>query len=213
MSGQDDLPFALDALPEFVLEALGDDAAQLSAEDARDLTEALTGVVEMGARADGATAPAPAAGRSRLMEAIDHDERFSPFLDRVAAFFDLTAAAVKTLLDAVPGTDGWEAFPVPGVELMHVNGGPRVATVDVGFVRMAPGTSFPRHRHVGLEEGVVIQGAYREDDGAVVSAGDSFANPSDSEHGFTVISDVPMIFAVVVTGVEIQGVDYQSPSS
>jgi quercetin dioxygenase-like cupin family protein len=200
-------------LPQFVLDALGDEAEQLTPEDAKDLAEAFTCVAEIGAGADGAAPEPSAAGRARLMADIAKQERFSPFLDRVAAFFDLGADAVKKLLASVPGKDAWEAFPVPGVELMHVDGGPRVATVDVGFVRIAPGTSFPRHRHVGVEEGVVIQGAYTEEDGSVVTAGDTFSNPDGTTHGFQVTSDVPMIFAVVVPGVEIEGVDYQSPGS
>ncbi len=209
MNGRDDLPqFVLDAH-----DSAGEDATQLSAEEVRDLTEALTSVVEIATSADSpGSVRAPSTGRARLMAAIAEAERFSPFLDRVAAFFDLTAAAVKELLKAVPGADGWEAFPVPGVELMHMDGGPRVAAADVGFVRMAPGTAFPRHRHVGLEEDVVMQGAYEEDDGTVVRAGDSIANAAGTSHGFKVISDVPLIFAVVVPGVEIEGVDYPSPN-
>ena len=201
-------------LPDFMLDALGDDAAQLSAEEARVLTEALTSVVEIATSADSpGSVRAPSAGRARLVAAIAEPERFSPFVDRLAALFDLTADSVRPLLDALPGSDGWEAFSVPDVELMHVSGGPRVAALDVRFVRIAPGATFPRHRHVGLEKSVVIQGAYQEEDGSIVRAGDSLANAAGTAHRFSVISDVPLIFAVVVPGVEIEGVDYPSPSS
>ena len=43
-----------------------------------------------------------------------------------------------------------------------------------------PGSTFPRHRHVGLEENVILAGAY-ESDGILVDAGDWVAGGPGSE--------------------------------
>jgi anti-sigma factor ChrR (cupin superfamily) len=76
---------------------------------------------------------------------------------------------------------GWRAAGVAGVEI-------RPLLVDEGrdrqtvLVRMAPGASFPTHRHAGREECYVIEGDLR--DGKLrMKAGDYSCFEGGSQHG------------------------------
>jgi anti-sigma factor ChrR (cupin superfamily) len=59
---------------------------------------------------------------------------------------------------------------------VHLTAGPR-SPADAGFVRVAAGTVFPLHRHVGDETVLVLQGSYSDSDGAVVRAGEQARMP------------------------------------
>ena len=45
----------------------------------------------------------------------------------------------------------WEASGIPGVDLIHVEAGPRAAHADAGLIRFAANTPFPFHSHQGDE--------------------------------------------------------------
>ena len=164
----------------------------------RAIEETLTGV----ALSVEPVRPSPDV-RTRLFAALQPQTRFTSFVDRVAEFFDLGVERARELLDsisAVPNTP-WEASPVPGTSLLHLDGGPRVAeAVNCGLVHIAAGSGFPRHRHIGDEWSLVLQGSSQEDNGHVSQPGDLLHKEADSEHAFRVISDEPLVFAVVLYG-------------
>jgi len=98
-------------------------------------------------------------------------------------------------------------MPGPNVSLVHLLGGPATAGADVGFVRVDAGTTFPPHRHLGEEHVLVLQGSYQDSDGSSARAGDLVHMPAGSAHTFTAGPDTDLIYAVVVHGVEIEGID------
>ena len=49
------------------------------------------------------------------------------------------------------------------------------------LIRMEPGSSYPTHRHIGVEEVLVLAGGYRDDLGEY-RAGDYVRYPAGSEH-------------------------------
>jgi anti-sigma factor ChrR (cupin superfamily) len=106
------------------------------------------------------------------MHSLEGPERFAPFFAALSRLFDLPVAAIEALLARIDDARAWEAS-VPGVKLIDFTGGPRVAGADAGLVRLAPGAGFPRHRHLGHEttivlEGTLIDGGRAYEPGAVV---------------------------------------------
>ena len=80
-----------------------------------------------------------------------------------------------------PGDVQWTPSPHPGVDrLMLDRIGDEIARAT-SFVRFAPGSAFPHHRHGGGEEIYVIDGAF-EDENGVHGAGAYLRDPDGSAH-------------------------------
>jgi hypothetical protein len=92
--------------------------------------------------------------------------RFAPFIDRLARMIDVAGDAPASCSPASTQPRTWQPSPGPNVHLVHLDGGPAVAAPDAGFVRVAAGTMFPLHRHIGDEHVLVLQGSYSDSDGA-----------------------------------------------
>lgn len=153
--------------------------------------------------------PAPPAGdlRARLLAAAAAPERrFGPFVARLARLLDVAHDRARELLAGLARPEAWQAL-LPNIGLIHLEGGPAVAGADVGFVRIAAGTAFPHHRHLGDEHVLVLQGGFVEDDGAITRAGASSFRPAGSAHTITALPGEDLIYAVVVYGVEIPGLE------
>ncbi|MCA9713881.1 MAG: cupin domain-containing protein, partial [Myxococcales bacterium] len=153
----------------------------------------------------------PAALRARLLRsATAPGDRFAPFAERLAALIDRGVAHASALLEQiardVAGT--WEVAAAlgPGIELIHLEGGPAVAGADVGFVRVPEGVRFPYHEHLGPERVLVLQGQLRDSDGQVYGPGDTPDMDAGSSHEFTALAGAPLIYAVVVHGVVFPGI-------
>ena len=185
-------------LPDFVLEALE------SASDAEltDTAEAL-GVLATAIERE----PASAEARRRLLAAASaSDERFAPFFERLSELFDLGVDAVRRVLTKAADGAAWQPGPMPGVELFHFEGGPRVAAADNGLVRLAPGLPFPKHRHLGTERILLIEGAYVDDAGRLWQAGDLHVSGPDVVHAYRVTDDGPCVLALSLEdGIWIEG--------
>ncbi len=72
---------------------------------------------------------------------------------------------MRDLLSSLSDAARWEPGPLPGSSLFHLDGGPRIATADAGFVRLPAGLEFPVHRHLGSERVLLLEGSYRDSDG------------------------------------------------
>ena len=157
------------------------------------------------------TASRPPAGlRARLLASASGPARFAPFLDRFARMIDVAADAARELLARIDRPEAWSPSPAPNVLLIHLPGGPAVAGLDVGFVRVAAGTPFPLHRHIGDEHVLVLQGNYRDSTGPTVRTGDHAHMPSGSEHHYLAGPERDLIYVVVFGGIEIDGVPVDS---
>jgi len=187
-------------LPQVVREAgLGDDAA---------LHEALAQLTPP------AKAP-PQLLRERLLAAVARPRlRFAPLFNALTDLFDLNDSELAGIFERAATPEVWLQAPIAGTALMHIEGGPRAAGADNGLVRLQAGARFPRHRHLGLERVLVLEGAYRDEpSGRVYAAGDLHEMPSGSSHALVALPAKELLFAVsVVGGVDVEGFGTLSPS-
>jgi anti-sigma factor ChrR (cupin superfamily) len=90
--------------------------------------------------------------------------------------------AVKDGLISIHAADGeWQSIGTPGIQVKRLSVDPQRRYVTM-MIRMAPGTSYPSHRHAGNEECFVIAGDIKVGD-RVLHAGDYQLAPEDSVHG------------------------------
>jgi hypothetical protein len=176
------------------LERLVDDSADLRREVAL-ITEALTSVAE----SLPPVAPSEQ-GRARLLRSLSSVDRFQPFVDEIARRFDLTVASVRALLAGVDDPAAWQPGPLPSLQLIHFSGGPRVAALDAGFVRVAAGTTFPRHRHLGPELSLVLEGTMRDGD-RLFYPGDVLEKQADDVHEYAAGPDRDLVIMVAHSGI------------
>lgn len=195
---------ALELIPEYVLGTLSD-------AETREVEQALAASPELRAEAAEvreafsklATAlpePRPSPDvKKRLLRAITTEERYSPFAVALSKYWDLSVEKVRDILKWVDdGTKEWIDGPLPGIRLLDFDGGPRVATADVGIVRLPAGLHFPWHRHVGYEVNFVLEGTLKDYDGTLYGPGDCIEKPANTEHEFWVVSDGGALLAVVI---------------
>lgn len=154
--------------------------------------------------------PPPAELRARVLQTVaapPSQGRFAVFVDEIARLCDVAADKARALLDLIDIPGSWEPGPNAGSKLVHLDRGPALAADTlVGFVRVEAGVEFPLHRHLGEEVVFILQGALRDSDGSISRRGDLVAKPAGSEHSFTAIGDVPLIYLVVLQkGVEFPG--------
>ncbi len=167
--------------------SLADELADLEV-TAASLSEALTLVT-----------PDPAV-RARLMISVEGP--FSRFATRFAELFDVSLDRARDLLAMASTPSAWEVGPGPGSWLLHFTAGPRYATADAGFVRLAPGGTFPWHHHHGAEHSLVLSGEAVDSIAGPLRPGDEPSAPGDTEHDFSTVGDDDFVFAVRVYGVE-----------
>jgi anti-sigma factor ChrR (cupin superfamily) len=195
-----------DLLPAYALDALDDVEAELVANAvAADpaLAAELGALIEVTGDLGMIAAPVPpaAAVRARLLDAA-RGERFARFADRFAAMFDVAASRARELLALVDRPEAWEPGPSPHSWLAHFDGGPRVATADCGFIRLARGERFAWHRHTGDEHCLILQGEADDSMCGRLRVGDEGQLPGGTEHDFVAVGDEDLIFAVWVRGVD-----------
>ncbi len=144
--------------------------------------------------------------RERLLASIAREHRFASFEDRFAELADLPTPVASVLLGRVDEKEHWSAAAIPGVELFHFDGGPRVRDAITGFVRMNVGCTFPMHEHAGREFVLILQGALRDDDGEEYLPGDEIEMDPHSSHSFSAVGTTPLLFiTIVMKGIIING--------
>jgi ChrR-like protein with cupin domain len=179
-------------LPDFVREALEDDASTESALEA-ELDGGLASLL-------GDRSPSHSA-RARLIAELERPPlRYAPFYGRVAALLDLSEDAAEEQLARLEDARVWQFAGLPGIHNVAVQGGPRVSSAETLFVRFAPGTYFPLHHHTGPEQVFVLEGSYTDSHGVEHRAGELREWAAGSEHSFRVAKSEPCIFASVVFG-------------
>lgn len=180
-------PAALfEMLPLHAMDEL--DAAEV-AELERALAEALAPV-----------APSPAV-RERLLASIvasvaPHDG----FAREVAELFAVTVEGARAALARVADASAWRPL-APGVDCIRVSGSSNPAEAQCAFVRVAPGATFPWHRHLGEERSLVLHGGAHLSDGRDLRPGDLLVVDESVEHDFVIEGDEPCVFAVRSSGI------------
>lgn len=159
----------------------------------------LEGMEALGLTVD-AMLPPPSL-RLRLESSLATTHRFDDLEDSVAELADLPIDQARALLLRVDApTTAWDPGPAPGIELLHFDGGPRVQNAITGFLRHAPGSTFPEHDHVGGEQVLVLQGAFEDADGVVYGSGEIAARGPCSPHSYRAVGPLPLVTMAVVQG-------------
>ena len=188
-------------LPLYALGALELDEAR-AVERAVESDPALAAELETYLAVAPVTAPSPDV-KARLL-ASTGGGRFEKLATRVASLLDVTLDRAHELLGLIERPASWE-HPVPGISLVHFAAGPAYAAADCGFVCIAPGATFPWHRHRGEEVSVILSGAMRDHEGKLMRAGDQLVQAEDTQHELTAEGDEPVIYvARAMNGIEVR---------
>ncbi len=181
-------------LPEFLSEHAASDAERV---ELAEMFARLGAVPE-------ADASSVARGRARLLAAVgESSERFAPLFGKLTQFFDLSAEALREQFERASVESEWEQGPLPWVSLFHFTGGPAVAGLDTGFVRLKKGMPFPPHRHLGSEHVLILEGGYHDSDQRWYGPGDLHVMNEGTEHALQMNPDQDVLLAVILTA-EIQ---------
>jgi hypothetical protein len=193
-------------LPRFVREALEEDehAGALDGESAERSLLLLEARLLEGGLLEGGELEGQRPGADlldRLEGAVREPPlRYAPFFARAAELFDLPEEVVVAELTRLRDPKVWSFTGLPGIANVEVKAGPAVAAAETLFVRFNPGVYFPRHRHLGLERVLVLEGSYEDSGGLVHRPGELREWASGTEHSFKVHEGGPCIFASVVFG-------------
>ena len=198
-------------LPLYALGILDDtEATQVESAIARDpglaielaaYQDTASGLIDLGT---GQAIPDPSV-KARLMASIG-DGPFERFSARIAKLYDVTVERARELLGLMERKASWEQA-MPGLGLVHFDGGPAYAAADCGFIRMTPGTSFPHHTHMGEEVSLILAGAIQDKhSGVIYRPGDEVVKPIDSDHDVVSVGDEDAIYAArAMNGIAIAG--------
>jgi mannose-6-phosphate isomerase-like protein (cupin superfamily) len=166
---------------------------------------------ELAAYRDAATemvtevAPSPDVHK-RLMASVGGGA-FERFAATISKLYDVTVDRAREILGLADRPASWET-QLPGIGLVHFDGGPACATADCGFIRLDDGAMFPPHTHKGEEVSLILTGSIRSVvDGKeqILSAGDTLVMVAGSAHHLVAIGEC--IFAARADhGIEIGGV-------
>ena len=150
----------------------------------------------------------PRAVRARLLASLDGESgasasasasRFERFVAQVAELFAVTADGARAVLAKIDDAAAWRPL-MPGIDCLRVSGSSSPAQPQCAFVRVAPGTTFPWHHHLGEERSLVLHGGAHMADGRDLRPGDMLVVDETVEHDFIVEGDDACIFAVRSNG-------------
>ncbi len=195
-------------LPLYVLGALdADEAAQVEQAVASDpaLAAELASFEETAHALIAPLTPSPDV-HARLLSSIGAGP-FERFAAQMARLYDVAVDRSRELLGLIDRKASWETA-LPGVHLVHFDGGPAYAAADCGFVKLDVGTAFPPHKHLGEEVSLILAGRVRDrTTGAVYGPGDEIVEPADqSDHDVVCEGDAPCIYAArAMDGISIMG--------
>ena len=103
-------------------------------------------------------------------------------------------------LEAIP----WRTTRYPGVAVHFYASDARSGRV-VALIRMEPGCGYPRHRHQGAEEVLVVQGGYRDERGSYTAG--QFVVHGDGTTHTPVALEGPGAAACVLLAVAHEGIE------
>lgn len=122
--------------------------------------------------------------------------RFEAFSDRIARMFDVTLDRARELLGLIERAASWVPQVVPGISFVDFEGGPAAAAADCGFVRLAPGTVFPPHTHLGEEMTTILSGRVHDvTNDRMLGPGDDYVRAEGTTHYLVCVGDEDCIYA------------------
>jgi hypothetical protein len=121
--------------------------------------------------------------------------RFEAFSGRMAKLFDVTVDRARELLGLIERPASWVA-QIPGISLVHFDGGPAAAAADCGFIRLSRGAIFPPHSHLGEEVVTILSGRIHDvTNDRIVGPGDDYVQTEGTNHYLVCVGDEDCIFA------------------
>jgi putative transcriptional regulator len=147
----------------------------------------------------------PAEIKQRLFASIGGG-RFEQFSGRLARLFDVTVDRARELLGLIERPASWVP-QIPGISLVHFDGGPAAAAADCGFIRLAPGAFFPPHTHLGEETVTILSGRVHDvTNDRMVGPGEDYVQLQGTNHYLVCVGDEDCIFASrAINGIAIGG--------
>ncbi len=146
--------------------------------------------------------------KTRLLASIG-DGRYESFSNRLTKMYDVSVDRARELLGLADRSASWEIQPIPGIHLVHFDGGPMYAAADCGFVRLAAGSTFPSHTHLGEEVSLILSGQLEAfgSDGTrhILSAGDELVQAEGSVHHLVALGGECVFAARAMNGIAIGG--------
>ncbi len=142
--------------------------------------------------------------RESLLRSLGVDTPSEGLIDRLGKLFDLQTQRIREILTLSndPGNSPWIASHIPGVSLLHFEGGQAVSKADCGLVYLSTGAVFPKHCHHGDEWALIIKGCIAEQseseqDHRTFYTGDLAFSAAGSTHALQVVGDEPVLLAIV----------------
>jgi putative transcriptional regulator len=144
--------------------------------------------------------------KQRLLASIGGG-RFEQFSGRMAKLFDVTVDRARELLGLIERPASWVPQIIPGISLVHFEGGPAVAAADCGFIRLVPGAVFPPHSHLGEEIVTILSGQVKDiTNDCLLGPGDDYVQLEGTEHYKVCVGDEDCIYASrAMNGIAIGG--------
>jgi putative transcriptional regulator len=192
----------------------------LGADDQRRMDEALAAAPDLRRQVDETAAALLAAAvmpltpiapdarvRQRLLASIESaeresPERFRPFFTEIARLLALPLEVVRALVAKIDDPASWRLIK-PGISMLGIPLGAELAGsgADASFLRLAPGVRFPRHRHVGTELALVLEGSGHDGDGQAYAPGQLVSHAPGSSHDFVAGTKGDLLLVVVHRGI------------
>jgi hypothetical protein len=159
--------------------------------------DGLTAVVESALleAVEPVTPPAPAL--SGLLTQVRATDRMTHFAPKLAELYDLTIEEALALIAQIRASAGWNDGPSPGVKLLPVITGPKLRDALAAIVWLDPDAEFPDHPHLGPEDVLVLEGAYRDSGGEEFWRGELHSSVGGTQHSFRSIGGMPCICAAL----------------
>ena len=143
--------------------------------------------------------------KHRLMASIGGG-RFEAFSARLATLFDVTIDRAREFLGLIERPASW-VVQIPGISLVHFDGGPAAAAADCGFIRLSPRAVFPPHTHLGEEVVTILSGQVHDvTNDRMVVAGEDYVQAQGTTHYLVCVGDEECIFATrAMNGIAVGG--------
>lgn len=141
-------------------------------------------------------------GAERLRLAVEVlPLRYAPFFGRLSDLWQLPEARVVSELARAANPKSWRRTVLRGVRTFTLERPEASRGQRALLLSLEPGLTFPQHEHRGAERVLVLEGAYADDAGCVVQAGDEQSMAPGSEHALHILGDAPCVAAVSEQGV------------
>lgn len=129
---------------------------------------------------------------SLRLEELGRAGQFEELVGKTAQVLDVPLKRASKILDSLSeSSTRWHSGPRSGISLLELGatktGSKRFA------IKISPGVEYPRHRHDGTEEILILQGGLVDDDGAQLWRGESRAFLQGTAHSSRALDGLPCI--------------------